>query len=110
VVVELPDDKAQRKAVIVFLKMISTAAFTAIATWRLGLLLGIEPDVLEKLLALGLPLVGFFLGGVFCLAVFAWIVGVLPALGMQHVHLQDKAAASLTGTLVSTMPSARRAG
>lgn len=88
-----PSEKAQRKAAIVFLKIIAATVLTAIATWRLGLLIGIEPEILDDLLLLGLPLVGFFLGGVVCLVVVAWLVGVLPTLLILRLDLEAKQSA-----------------
>jgi hypothetical protein len=85
-----PTEKAQRKAVIVFLKIVAATILTAIATWRLGLLIGIEPEILDDLLLLGLPLVGFFFGGVVCLVVVAWLVGVLPTLLISRLNLSAK--------------------
>src|SRR3989338_2340991 len=96
-----PSDNAQRKAVIVLVKVIAVTILTAVATWRLGLLIGIEPKILDDLLLLGLPLVGFFFSGIFCLAIVAWLVGVLPTLVILRLNLKGKRAAVFVSVLTA---------
>ena len=50
-------DKRAKKAAIILWQVIATAVPVAIAAWRLGHLLGIEPQLLDTMLALGLPLI-----------------------------------------------------
>jgi hypothetical protein len=96
VTVKLPIDQIQRKAAVVFVKVIATAVLTAVAGWRLGHLFGLGMDILGLLLFLGLPLIGFFLAGIACLTVVAWVVGMLSALAVLRLKLKGR-----WGTLVA---------
>ena len=100
-VLKLPSDNWQRKTVTILVKIIAATVLMAIATWRLGLLLDLELEDLHRLLLLGLPLIGFFVGGVLCLTAFAWIIGVFPALVMRRWNLKHKLAMALASTLVT---------
>lgn len=97
-VVGLPSNRSQRKAVLLFMKVVVAAVLTAVVTWRLGLLLGIELNILDTLLLLGLPLVVFFIGGISCITAVAWVVGVLPALAVCHLKGKCRRAALIAGT------------
>ena len=58
-------DKRAKKAAIILWQVIATAVPVAIAAWRLGHLLGIEPQLLDTMLALGLPLIAISSRGSF---------------------------------------------
>jgi hypothetical protein len=95
--IKLPIDQIQSKAAMAFVKVIATAVLTAVAAWRLAYLFGLGMDFLGLLLYMSLPLIGFFLAGIACLTVIAWVVGMLSALAVLRLKLKGR-----WGTLVAS--------
>jgi len=86
--------ETKRKSLVVaVLKSMATAVLTAAAVWRLGG--AADPKLLSELVLMGLPLIMFFAAGVICLAVWAWVFGVLPVLITRRLNLKGKKAVAV---------------